>query len=84
VRPRRKTQSDRASVKTGSGLRLASEASFCVAARLSRELCADLRIGLTLTALGIRFDGRGQILLTLRDRDTDVRVIELALGSTPQ
>jgi len=29
-------------------------------------------------------DGRGQILLTLRDRDTDVRVIELALGSTPQ
>ena len=29
-------------------------------------------------------DGRGQILLTLRDRDTDVRIIELALGAEPQ
>jgi predicted amidohydrolase len=26
-------------------------------------------------------DGRGEILMTLRDRDTDLRVIELKLGS---
>jgi predicted amidohydrolase len=26
-------------------------------------------------------DGRGEIVLTLRDRDTDLRVIELAVGA---
>jgi predicted amidohydrolase len=29
-------------------------------------------------------DGRGEIVLTLRDRDTDLRVIELAVGAGSQ
>jgi N-carbamoylputrescine amidase len=29
-------------------------------------------------------DGRGQILMTLRDRDTDLRVIELAVAAGPR